>query len=126
MVQSTHGTKGNFELVVPPPIGSGLTHLWRNNDASGLPWNGVSPFGVEIVNAVDLIQGNFGTKGNLELVAQIGSKLVALLANGQESVDLVVQPIFLHCTENSSSTTCNVLIEGQPSLDQGHLVHYLN
>jgi hypothetical protein len=75
LIQGTHGTKGNFELVVPPANGAGLVHFWRNNDAAGLPWSGPTCFGTGNVDAVSLIQGNYGTKGNLEVVAREGSRL---------------------------------------------------
>ena len=75
-IQSNHGSKGNFELLVPPPIGNGMVHLWRANDISGLPWKGVKLFGVEDVHGADLIQSNFGSKGNLEVVARVGTGLV--------------------------------------------------
>lgn len=74
-IQSNFGSKGNFELVVPPPIGGGLVHFWRDNDNSGHPWNGPNHFGVEDVEAADMIQSNFGSKGNFEVVARVGNDL---------------------------------------------------
>jgi hypothetical protein len=38
LVQGSSGHKGNFEVVVPR-VGGGFLHLWRNNDAPGLPWH---------------------------------------------------------------------------------------
>ncbi|HEX6888580.1 MAG TPA: hypothetical protein VF143_10790 [Candidatus Nanopelagicales bacterium] len=68
LIQSRHGTKGNFEVVAPHGAG-GLAHLWRNNDA-GMSWSAPGRFGGggRYVGAA-LIQGNYGSPGNLECVA---------------------------------------------------------
>jgi hypothetical protein len=70
LIQSTHGTKGDFELVVPLTTG-GLAHYRRNNDLDGLPWNGPVRFGTELggFDGASLIQSDFGSFGNLEVVA---------------------------------------------------------
>jgi hypothetical protein len=70
LIQSNFGTKGNFELVVPL-ISGGLSHYWRNNDDSELPWYGPIRFGDDLgkYDAVSIIQSNFGNLGNLELAA---------------------------------------------------------
>jgi len=75
-VQGRFGQRGNFELVVPRAAG-GIAHYWRNNDLSSFPWSGEAVFGTSVgrVNSVALIQGNFGTPGNLEVVARVGSRL---------------------------------------------------
>jgi hypothetical protein len=77
LVQSTHGVNGNFELVVPR-LGGGLSHYWRDNDDPLLAWHGPGlTFGsAEDIQAVALIQSNFGSFGNLELVAVEGGQLV--------------------------------------------------
>jgi len=75
LIQSTHGIRGNFELVAPYATG-GLVHFWRNNDVVGLPWNGPFRFGVGNIGGVCLLQGNYGDPGNLELVARQGNQLV--------------------------------------------------
>ncbi|HEX6370092.1 MAG TPA: galactose oxidase-like domain-containing protein [Longimicrobium sp.] len=64
---------GNFELVSPLAAG-GLGHWWRSNDASQA-WSGPAPFGAGAVDAVGLVQGNFGSPGNLEVVARVGARL---------------------------------------------------
>src|SRR5688572_24905237 len=71
LVQSTHGTTGNFELVVPRS-GGGVAHAWRDNDAGGLPWHGPSlAFGsAGDISSVALIQSSLGGVGNLELIAR--------------------------------------------------------
>ena len=72
MVQAKFGAKGNFELVTPLAAG-GAAHLWRNNDAAGLPWSGpsanIAPR--QQVVAASLMESNFGAPGhggNLELI----------------------------------------------------------
>ena len=68
LIQSKHGTKGNFEVVVPHAAG-GLAHLWRNNDA-GMTWSAPLRFGGSARYAgASVIQGNYGSPGNLEVVA---------------------------------------------------------
>jgi hypothetical protein len=74
LIQSRFGAKGNFELVVPSQTG-GLLHFWRNNDAAGLPWSTPTPFGEGLgpVDAVTMIQSNYGSPGNLEVVCRAGN-----------------------------------------------------
>jgi len=76
MIQSSNESKGNFELVTPLQSG-GLGHYWRDNEDPHLHWYGPFMFAMNIgkVDAVSLIQSNFGEKGNLELVAQIDNQL---------------------------------------------------
>ncbi len=76
MIQSEHGIKGNFELVFPSQLG-GMVSCWRNNDAPGLPWSGLTAFGSGLVGGVSLIQSNFGTPGlgHLEVAARLGDQL---------------------------------------------------
>jgi Domain of unknown function (DUF1929)/Glyoxal oxidase N-terminus len=75
-VQSSHGGKGNFEVVVPRS-GGGLAHWWRDNDDPDRPWSGPTlAFGsTHDVDAAALIQSNFGTVGNLEVVVNAGGNL---------------------------------------------------
>lgn len=74
LIQGRFGTTGNFEVVVPS-VSGGLLHFFRNNDAPGLPWSGPTPFAQKLglVQAVSLIQSNFGTSGNLEVAATASS-----------------------------------------------------
>ena len=87
LAQSNFGGKGNFELVLPTSGGdrSGLVHFWRDNDAPSLPWIGPTLFGADVgpVDAVALLQSNFGDPGNLEVVARIGDRL-ALFSRASE------------------------------------------
>ncbi|WP_447601174.1 hypothetical protein [Nitrospira sp. Nam80] len=77
LLQSRFGTKGNFELVVPAATGGGLFFLWRNNDNPALPWSAPVRFGQALgtVDEVTMIQSNFGSPGNLELIARVGQEL---------------------------------------------------
>jgi hypothetical protein len=84
LVQSRFGRKGNFEVVVPLAAG-GLAHYSRNNDAGPPPpWSGPTVFGTGVgrVDAVSLIQSNYGTPGNLEVVARVGSRLAHFYRDG--------------------------------------------
>jgi hypothetical protein len=76
MIQSTFGNKGNFELVAPLASG-GLAHWWRDNDDAHLHWYGPFMFGMNMgkVDAVSLIQSNWGDPGHLELIAQAEGQL---------------------------------------------------
>ena len=68
LIQSRHGTKGNFEVVVPHRDG-GLVHLWRDND-NAMTWSAPGRFGgTSRYVGVSVIQSNYGRPGNLELVA---------------------------------------------------------
>lgn len=82
-IQSTFGTKGNFELLVL--AGSRLLHFFRDNDASGYPWHGpavVHDFSVPATQGrhqqvrmtpitVSLVQTNIGQPGQLEAVVLV-------------------------------------------------------
>ena len=76
LIQSRFGSQGNFEMVVPPAAG-GLAHFWSNNNNPFMPWSGAVCFGrsVGIVDAVSMIESNYGTPGNLELIARVGDTL---------------------------------------------------
>jgi hypothetical protein len=74
-IQSRFGSQGNFEVVVPSRAVGGLVHFWRNNDDPSFPWSGPTYFaGGLTIDGVSLIQSNFGSPGNLEVMA---------VANGQ-------------------------------------------
>jgi hypothetical protein len=73
--RSSTNPHGNFELVVPAVTG-GLAHWWRDNRAPGGVWHGPTPFGSGSVIAVALFQSNYGSQGNLEVIALDGDRLV--------------------------------------------------
>jgi hypothetical protein len=76
LIQSSYGSKGNFELMVPSASG-GIDFYWRNNDDARMPWAG--PFKVlaqrERIDALTFIQSRFGSPGNLEVVFRVGDRL---------------------------------------------------
>src|ERR671911_1885050 len=76
LIQSNHGTVGNFEVVVPR-VGGGMDHWWRSNDAPAAPWKGPTiVFGsANDLGGVTLIQSSFGPVGNLEVVVREGGQL---------------------------------------------------
>lgn len=74
LIQSTYGTRGDFELVVPVK-GGGLVHLARDNDHDRLPWKVVHRFPGPEMEVAGFIQGSFGPKGNLELVVRSADRL---------------------------------------------------
>jgi hypothetical protein len=76
MIQGSNGGKGNFELVTPLRSG-GLGYFWRDNDDPHLHWYGPFMFAMNMgnVDAVCLIQSDFGEGGNLELVAVADNQL---------------------------------------------------
>ena len=68
LIQSRHGRQGNFE-VVAPHVDGGLAHLWRDND-NGMRWSAPARFGGGArYAAAAVVQGNYGSPGNLEVVA---------------------------------------------------------
>jgi len=74
LIQSQRGHRGNFELVIPLASG-GIVHFFRDNDTPGFPWHLATTFGAERVEAISMIESNFGHPGNLEVVARIGTQL---------------------------------------------------
>jgi hypothetical protein len=76
LIQGRFGSKGNFELLTPEAAG-GLFHAWRNNDNSFMPWSGAIPFGQGLgqVSGVTMIESNYGSPGNLEVVCNAGGQL---------------------------------------------------
>lgn len=75
LIQSTYGRVGNFEVVAPLARG-GLVHYWRDNDDPAVPWRQSGTFGEGRLTHLGLVQSNFGTPGNLEVVARDGDRLV--------------------------------------------------
>ena len=75
LLQSRFGRRGNFELVAPADAGGGIFFSWRNNDDPTLPWSRPTAFGAGTVEALTMIQSNFGSPGNLELIARVGNQL---------------------------------------------------
>ncbi|MFI0515782.1 hypothetical protein ACH3Y9_40370 [Streptomyces sp. WSLK1-5] len=77
LIQSRFGSKGNFELLYPS-VNGGITFMWRNNEpGANFAWSAPFTFAQELghVDAITMIQSNFGSPGNLELIARSGDKL---------------------------------------------------
>ncbi|MCK9893884.1 hypothetical protein [Frankia sp. AgB32] len=70
------GKVGNFEVVVPSKF-SGLTHVWRDNDATGYPWRDPWQTAQALgpVDAVTMIQSTLANPGPLEVAVRVGSTL---------------------------------------------------
>ena len=62
---------------VAPLAAGGLAHYSRNNDDPSEPWGGPAIFATDlgIVDAVGLIESNFGDPGNLEIVVRAANAL---------------------------------------------------
>ena len=74
-IQGRFGLKGNLEIVTPFAAG-GMEHWWldTNNTDPNRAWNLAAPgrFAPDLqVGAVSLLESNFDTPGNLEIVARI-------------------------------------------------------
>jgi len=107
-IQSTFGTKGNFDAVFPGRT-SGLAHVWRDNDNPALPWSAPQFFATGTFSSSSLIQSNFGTPGigNLEVVAKTGNNLVHFWRNDQTPLTW------------SGPTSIAGGVSGNPALIQG-------
>ena len=77
LIQGKFGRQGNFELIVPLAAG-GVAHYFRDNDDATLPWRAAPVFGQNagVVDALTMIESNFGDPGNLEVIARVGNLLV--------------------------------------------------
>ncbi|WP_239332504.1 hypothetical protein [Frankia sp. CiP3] len=87
LVQGDFGQAGNFELVVPSAF-AGMTHLWRDNDAPGLPWREPAQIAQAIgrIDALTMIQSRLAAPGALEVIARTGSSLVFLWRDSGSSL----------------------------------------
>jgi hypothetical protein len=76
LIQGNFDKQGNFELVVPVEP-CGIAHYWRSNDDSTPSWQISTVFAEQLgkVDAVALIQSNFGQPGHLEVIARVGADL---------------------------------------------------
>jgi hypothetical protein len=84
LIQGRFGQKGNFELLTPL-VGGGMAAYFRDNDvAPHFPWLAPVVFGTGPVDAVTMIQSNFGNPGNLEVIARQGDRLVFAFRDGLE------------------------------------------
>jgi hypothetical protein len=74
LIQSSFGTKGNFEVVAPVAAG-GFAHWARNNDSGTFPWGRTATVGTGAIRGIGLIQSNYGTEGNFEVVGDMNGSL---------------------------------------------------
>jgi hypothetical protein len=78
--------KGNFEIVV---VRKGeLQHWWRDNNDPKLPWylgNGGKPIVTNADQGPSLIQSNFGTKGNFEVLIGYSAELHHFFRDNDDS-----------------------------------------
>lgn len=74
-IQGGFGNKGNFEAVAPGRT-TGLLHIWRNNDASNLPWSPPATVATGTYESSSLIQSTLGSGLRLDAVARSGSQLI--------------------------------------------------
>ena len=71
LVQSNFGSgPGNFEVVAIQ--GNQLHHFWRA-DTLPFAWSGSTTIGSGVTGGPSMIQGTFGSRGNLELVAPLAT-----------------------------------------------------
>ena len=93
LIQSHFGKKGNFELVAGNASG-GLVHIWRNNDETPPHWKGATAFasGIGGVGGVSLIEGNFGSPGQLEVVVNGGGSLLHFFRDSKWNGPAKVSP----------------------------------
>lgn len=110
LIQGHFGKKGNFELVTGNAYG-GLAHIWRNSDDTSFAWKEATTFasGIGEVAGVSLIEGNFGSPGNLEVVVNGGGTLLHFY---RETKDL-------KWNGPTSKVSPDLKAAGVPSLVQG-------
>jgi Domain of unknown function (DUF4185) len=76
--QSSFGSRGNFEVVVPEP--GGLAHYWRDNDHMETPWQRAGIIAPNSVGSGAIIQNR--RNGDLEVVVRHGRELVHYWRSG--------------------------------------------
>lgn len=89
LIQTRHGSPGDFQLVCPAVRG-GLMYMRRRNDQEGYPWSTPYVFapGLGEVAAVGLLESDLGGgMGRLEVVARTGDRLRILWNETAEPTD---------------------------------------
>ena len=72
-IQSNYGAPGNFEVVVATSDQK-LNHWWRDDINPGFQWHDGGTFGSNVAfSGATLVQSQFGTQGNFELVCTLDS-----------------------------------------------------
>jgi hypothetical protein len=142
LIQSKFGQKGNFELVVPR-VDRGFDHFFRDNDHPALPWIRAPSVGSGQgrIDAISMIQSNFGDPGNLEVVARIGNRLVyfwrestvpfqwhgpfPIIADGEEIEGVTGNPVLIQSTFGSKGNFELVVpLRNGGNDSRGGLSHY--
>ncbi|MFJ8071590.1 zinc metalloprotease [Peribacillus sp. NPDC096447] len=115
-IQSRFGTKGNFELVAPLSR-NGLAHFWRDNDNPKLSWSKGTIFATELgeVDAVGLIQSNYGTPGNLEVVVLHDTRRKLAHMSRDSNTGIWSKPLALEFCEPSNP---KLFFRGNPAFLQ--------
>ncbi len=73
IIQSTMGSPGNFEVVAPQ--GNEIWHHWHDNSNITSAWQVAGRVTSDASGPACIIQSNFGSPGNFEVVVQQGSGL---------------------------------------------------
>jgi hypothetical protein len=75
-LQSRHGSKGNFEVMVALSTG-GIAHVTRDNDSTDLHWNAAKTFATGNFTAVTAFESGYGAAGigNIELVGCVDNRV---------------------------------------------------
>lgn len=76
MVQGNYGNNGNYELVFPCSKGGFCYYSGNNDNLTRTDWHGPLCIGKGKISGIAMIQGNYGTKGNLEVIAVEDKELV--------------------------------------------------
>ncbi len=110
LLQSHFGTQGNFEVAVPN-ASAGIDYYWRDND-NAMTWHGPSTlFGDQgKVDALSMFESNYGSPGNMEIVARQGQSLGFAYRNDLDPWSGIF-PI---------SAPTDVAVEPQVSLHRGY------
>jgi predicted molibdopterin-dependent oxidoreductase YjgC len=78
LIQSSYGSPGNFEVVVPE--GHDLVHYWRKNSDGSKRWYRAQVITNRATGAASLIQSTYrsdsSAPGNFELIVMEGRDLV--------------------------------------------------
>lgn len=95
-IQGNFGYAGNFEVLYVE--NERLRHYWRDNNGPQFPWKAGVRFSDHVTCSPSLIQGNFGRKGNFEVVTRRGDCWVHFWRNNDSSGLSWSDEILLHTT----------------------------
>ncbi len=129
IIQSTFGAKGNYELVIPK-LTNGIYSFYRDNDNKKFLWYGLScTDDVGHVDAISLIQSNFGNPRNIDFSIRAGHlQVIARVNNSLQHFSRYLHPLTGEDTWKSeldigTGVSGNpVLIQSTYGLGRGHFV----